>query len=109
MPTIVLRDQEQQDVGFLLLAGDERAATAGERDLVFMALPALGTSPIADFLQNFKHVEFRARVAASELGFQVSFMVTPNVVFHASLATSGDGSWVASSVGGGSCQVLGNG
>jgi hypothetical protein len=109
MPTIVLRDQEQQDVGFLLLAGDERAATAGDRDLVFMTLPALSTSPIADFLQNFKHVEFRARVVTSELGFQVSFMVTPNVVFHASLATSGDGSWVASSVGGGSCQVLGNG
>jgi len=109
MPTIVLRDEEQRDVGFLLLAGSESVATAGERDVVFMALPTLDSSPIANFLQDFNHVEFRARVVSSELGCQVSFTVAPNIGFHASLTRSGGGSWAVSSVGNGSCQVLGDG
>lgn len=109
MPAIVLRDNEQHDVGFLLLAGDESLAIAGERDVVFMALPALDVSPIASFFQDFKHVEFLASVAVSELGCKVSFTVAPTIHFHASLSPSGGGSWAASSVGNGSCQVLGGG
>lgn len=60
MPTLVLRDSEAKDVGFLLAAGDEPFSVGGiARDVILMSLPLPSSSPLAEFIRNHKHVETR--------------------------------------------------
>ncbi|MDR2014190.1 MAG: hypothetical protein LBP99_01015 [Azoarcus sp.] len=69
MPTMVLRNTENADTGFLLIAGNE-ALSEGEqqRDVVFMRLPLPFTSPLADFVGEHKHAEFSALLRSSPEG-----------------------------------------
>lgn len=109
MPTIVLRDHENRDQGFLLVAGSEAVFAMDTRDVVLMALPSPTTSPNATFLQRFKHVEFKADFTIGDSGGRISFAVTPELSFLASLDASGTGSWSAGTIGGGSCRLLNDG
>lgn len=107
MPTIVLRDHENQDRGFLLIAGDEAIFASATRDVVLMALPSQFASPITIFLQKFKHVEFRADMNGADSGGRISFAMAPDMTFLAALCASGVGSWSVGTIGSGSCRLLG--
>src|SRR5690606_8822127 len=102
---------ENRDQGFLLVAGSEAVFAMDTRDVVLMALPSPTptTSPIATFPQRFKHVEVKADFTIGASGGRISFAVTPELSFLASLDASGTGSWSAGTIGGGSCRLLNDG
>lgn len=107
MPTIVLKDGEGSDVGFLLVAGDEPLPSGPrQRDVVFMRLPLPSSSPLAAFLEGHKHSEFSAHVQQPAEGFSLSFEVAPALKVTVEVTMSGEGTWSVRSIGAGSCRVL---
>jgi hypothetical protein len=106
MPTVVLRDHEGRDQGFLLIAGHAAVFAADTRDVVFMALPSPAASSIATFLQEFRHVEFKAHMTGADAGRRIAFAVAPDLSFLASLDATGMGSWSVGTVAGGTCRLL---
>jgi hypothetical protein len=54
-------------------------------------------------------VEFKADFTIGDSGGRISFAVTPELSFLASLDASGTGSWSAGTIGGGSCRLLNDG
>jgi hypothetical protein len=91
MPAIVLRDQEDQDIGFLLVAGGEPISTSGGRNVIFMVLPFLTSSDLADFVQRLKHREFNAQITLIDASNEISFAVNLDISFRASIRQSGTG------------------
>jgi hypothetical protein len=106
MPTLVLRDSEEKDVGFLLAAGDEPFVSSVARDVILMSLPLPSSSSLAEFIRNHKHVEYSARVSMDGAGCALSFEVSPGALFQVQLEASGVGRWSVGSLGGGQCQLL---
>jgi hypothetical protein len=106
MSTIVLRDGESKDVGFLLIAGSEPISAAGTRDVIFMASLLPSPSTLGTFVRDHKHVEFACNVSQSHLGHELSFRVIPGVSFRMHIEGSGAGNWSIGSLGSGSCQLL---
>jgi hypothetical protein len=107
MPTLVLRDSAEKDVGFLLAAGDEPFSAGGiARDIILMGLPLPSSSSLAEFIGNHKHVEYSARISKAGAGCALSFEISPGLLFQAQIEASGVGRWSVGSVGGGQCQLL---
>jgi hypothetical protein len=107
MPTIVLRDAEGTDLGFILIAGDEPLSLGpAQRDLVLMKLPFPSASPLSSFLDDYRHAEFSSQVQSSAAGASLSFQVSPNLSVTAEFSSSGVGTWSVTSIGSGTCQLL---
>ena len=107
MPTLVLRDSGGADVGFMLVAGDDPIETGSpQRDVVLMKLPLPSQSPLAIFIGDHRHTEFKAEITKTSAGTSFSIAVTPSSTIRGTLETSGEGSWSAGSIGSGSCKVL---
>jgi hypothetical protein len=106
MPTIVLRDSDNKDAGFLLVAGDQPLAASQSRDVVLMALPIPNESALASFVREHKHIEFQAHTSASGEQLLVSFPVPPDSNVDIKVGLDSAGSWSVAGVGTGSCHVL---
>jgi hypothetical protein len=106
MPSLVLRDSEQHDAGFLLLAGSNPFTQIGPRDVVLMSLPLPNESALARFLRAHRNSEFAASVASELGGYAIRFAVEQNVQVSATLAANGIGTWSVTGVGQGTCEAL---
>lgn len=106
MPTIVLRDEELRDVGFLLAAGAKPIFALGQRDVLLMSLPSQNSSPAAEFIRQYKHVEFPAFVTADNTGSTINFAVAPGTPVKVSFGLEGPGNWSISGVSQGTCEAL---
>ncbi len=106
MPSFVLRDAEQHDVGFLLLAGKDPFTEVGPRDVVLMNLPMPNESSLAQFVRAHKNSEFSAGVASEAGGYALRFFVEQNVDVTVEIGASGSGKWSVSGLGQGTCEAL---
>ena len=106
MPSIVLRNSSDQDIGFLLGAGDEPWSTASHRDCVLMSFPAPAKDPLAEFIAKHKHTEFQATVQVS--GDQLDIRLQVPSGQHVLVTVSGgyDGTWSVIGVGEGACLCM---
>jgi hypothetical protein len=106
MPTVVLRDGELRDVGFLLGAGGKPIFALGQRDVLLMSLPSQNNSPAAEFIRQNKHVEFPAFVTADNTGSIIDFAVATGARVKVSFRLKGAGTWSIAGVNQGTCEAL---
>jgi len=106
MPSVVLRDSENRDAGFILLAGKDPTTKLGQRDVIFMRLPLPNESPLAKFVQQHKNSEFSAYVTADHAGSAISFSVADGSKVTVRFGLQGKGVWSVSGVGEGTCEAL---
>jgi hypothetical protein len=106
MPTIVLRDANETDVGYLIAAGAEPLSTLGQREVVLMSLPLPNISELAAFVRRQKNGKFSASVAQRTDGYTFAFQVTRKVQVSLHIGTDGGGSWIVPGIGQGTCKAL---
>ena len=106
MPTIVLRDADNNDIGFLMAAGDAPLSEHCQREVIFMALPIPNTSDLANFVRQHKHTEWNAAVRLNANGFTYAFNATPSNEVLLSIGEDGAGTWSVQGIGQGTCMAL---
>ncbi|HEY8068399.1 MAG TPA: hypothetical protein VIF38_05850 [Burkholderiales bacterium] len=106
MPTIVLRDSGETDVGYLVAAGADPLSTLGQREVVLMSLPLPNISELASFVRRQRNAKFSATVASRTDGYTFAFQVTRKVQVSLHIGADGSGSWVVPGIGQGTCKAL---
>jgi hypothetical protein len=106
MPTIVLRDSGETDVGYLVAAGAEPLSTLGQREVALVSLPLPNISELAVFVRRHKNSKFSATVAPRTAGYAFAFQVTRKLQISLHIGADGSGSWIVPGIGQGTCKAL---